>query len=71
MMNGFEQHTTCAAGGVVDSFTLARVKGTDHQANDTARCIEFTRFLVGGIGKFLDEVFVGLAEYIGVDVAIG
>src|SRR6266699_3051044 len=70
MVNGFEQHTTSAAGGIVDGFAFLWIKDTNHQADNTARRVEFTSFLVGGVGKFLDEIFIGLTEYIGVDIAI-
>ncbi len=65
MVDRLDQHTARSAGRVVDRLALARIEDADHQIHHAARRIELARLLVGGVGEFLDQVFVGLAEYVG------
>jgi hypothetical protein len=41
---------------------FAGVEPLDHQAHYAAWGIELAGFLVGGVGEFLDQVFVGIAD---------
>ena len=51
--------------GIVDGLAFLRVEDVDHQPHDGARRVELARLLVRGVGELLDEVFVGLAEDVG------
>jgi hypothetical protein len=62
MVGGFEQHAAGATRRIVNGFALFGVEDIDHQAAPRAWGVKFTRLFVGGVGEFLDEVFVGLAE---------
>ena len=48
----------------MDSPSL-RIEDVDHQPDDGARRVELARLLVRGVGKFFDQIFVGLAEDVG------
>ena len=65
VVDGLQQHAAGAAGGVVDGFAFLRVEDVDHQPHHGARRVELARLLVGGVGELLDQVFVGLAEDVG------
>lgn len=60
--DGSQQHATRAAGGIVDGFSFLRIEDIHHQPHHRTRSIELACLLVGGIGKLLDQVFVGLPE---------
>ena len=65
VVDGLEQHAARAAGRVVDGLALLRVEDVDHQPHHRARRVELAGLLVGGVGELLDQVFVGLAEDVG------
>ena len=62
VVDGLHQHAAGAAGGIVDGFALLGVEDVHHQAHHGARRVELAGLFVGGVGEFLDQVFVGLAE---------
>jgi hypothetical protein len=61
-MQGFEEHASGAAGRIIDGVARFRGKNAYHESNDRARSVKLSGFLVGQVSKFLDEIFVGLAE---------
>ena len=65
VVDGLQQHAAGAAGRVVDGLALLGVEDVDHQPHDGARGVELAGLLVGGVGELLDQVFVGLAEDVG------
>ena len=65
VMDGFEQHAARAASRIVDRLALLRVEDVDHQPHDGARRVELAGLLVRDVGELLDQVFVGLAENVG------
>ncbi len=62
MLDGGEQHTAGAAGGIVDGLALLGVEDLDHEPHDAARGIKLAGLFVGGVGKGLDQIFVGIAD---------
>jgi hypothetical protein len=65
MVHSFEQHATGATGRVVDGLALARIEQVDHQLDHGARCVELAGLFISSVSKLLNEVFVGLAEDVG------
>lgn len=65
-----EQHTASTAGGIVNGFSLFGIEHVDHQPYYAARGVELTSLFVGGIGEFLDEIFIGIAQHVGGDVFV-
>jgi hypothetical protein len=55
-MNGLDQHTARAAGGIVDGFARLWVEDVHHQAHHGARGVKFAGFFVGGGGEFFNQV---------------
>jgi membrane-associated protease RseP (regulator of RpoE activity) len=70
VLDSGEQHAAGTAGRVVDGLAFAWVEHLDHQAHHAARGIELAGLLVGGVGEFLDQVFVGIADQVRLDVLI-
>jgi len=70
LLDGGQQHAAGAAGRVVDGFPLLGVEHLDHQPHHAARGIELAGFLVGGVGEFLDQVFVRVAQHVRGDVLV-
>lgn len=70
VLNGGQQHASGTAGWVIDGLALTGVEHLNHQPHHTSRRVELARLLVGGIGKFLDQVLVRIAEQVGVDVVV-
>lgn len=64
ILDGFEQHAACTAGRIVDSFAFLRRKHPNHEAHHRSGRVKFTRFLVGRIGKLLDEILIRLAQHV-------
>jgi hypothetical protein len=65
-----EEHAAGPAGRIIDGFPGLGRKDADHQRDHGARGIELTGLLVGEVGKFLDQVFIGLAENVRLAVLI-
>ena len=59
-----EQHAAGAAGGVVDGLAWLRLEHLGHQMDNGAVGVELGSGVAGVVGKFLDEVFVALAEFV-------
>jgi hypothetical protein len=70
MMQRLEEHATGPAGRVINGFPGLGRKDANHQRDHGARGIEFTGLLVGQVGKFPDQVFIGLAENVRLAVLI-
>ena len=70
MVQRLEEHAAGPAGRVIDGFPGLGRKDANHQRDHGARGIEFTGLLVGEVGKFLDQVFIGLAENVRLAVLI-
>jgi len=70
VLDSGEQHAAGAAGRVVDGLALFGVEHLDHQTHHAAWGIELASLLVGGVGEFLDQVFVGIADQVRLDVLI-
>ncbi|MNJ38947.1 hypothetical protein D3C77_338070 [compost metagenome] len=64
MLDSSEQHTSRPTGWIVDGVDLFRIEHVDHQPHHAAGGIELTGLLVSSVGKFLDQVFVGVAQKI-------
>ena len=59
------QHAARTAGRVVDTHPWLRVDDFDERADDLGRRVELPGLFARGIGKELDQVFVGGAEQVG------
>jgi hypothetical protein len=62
VVDGFEEHTAGAAGGIVDGHTLFGAEDLDHEAHDLLGRVELAALLPGVVGELGDEVFVGVAQ---------
>ena len=70
MVNCFEQHATCAAGGIVNGLAFLGIEDIDHQSHNGARRIKLAGFFIGRVGELLDQVFVGLAKDVSLRTAL-
>lgn len=70
MAQRLQEHAAGPACRVIDGFPGLGRKDANHQRDHGARGIEFTGLLVGQVGKFLDQVFIGLAENVRLAVLI-
>ena len=70
VVESFEEHAPGAAGRVIDGFPCPRGQQAHHQRDDRTRRIEFSGLFVGQIREFLDQVFIGVAEDIGLAMGI-
>lgn len=59
-----EEHAAGAAGGVVDGFARLRFEHLGHEMDDGAVGVELGGGVAGVVCKFLDEVFVALAQLV-------
>ncbi len=60
-----DQHAARAASRVVDAHARLRLDDLDQRAHHFGRGVELAGLLAGGIGKVLDQIFVGRAQQIG------
>jgi hypothetical protein len=70
VLHGSQQHSAGAARRVVDGLGFLGIEHVDHQPHHAARGVELAGLLVGGVGELLDQVFVGVAKQIRVDVLV-
>jgi hypothetical protein len=70
VLHGGQQHAAGATGRVVDGLGFLGIEHVDHQPHDAARGVELAGLLVGGVGELLDQVFVGVAKQVRVDVLV-
>jgi hypothetical protein len=70
MVQRFEKHAAGPAGRVINGFSGLGRKDSNHQRDHGTRSVEFTSLLVGQVGKFLDQVLIGLTENVRLAVLI-
>lgn len=64
MQGTIQQQATGAAGRVIDAFAGLRVHDQGHQFDHGAVGIKLGGGMAAVVGKFLDQVFVGVAQLI-------
>ena len=62
------EETAGAAGGIVNLHTRFRFRYAGHNLTDLAGGVELAGTLASALGEFADEVFVALADDVGLDV---
>lgn len=64
----FHEETAGAAGGVVDFHAGLGLEDAGHDGADLGRGVELAGALAAALGELADEVFVALADDVGLDV---
>ena len=64
----FDEQSGRAAGGIVDFFAGLRIEDAGHEHGNFARGVELAGALSLSFGELADEVFVGAAEKVRLDV---
>jgi hypothetical protein len=62
LIQGGDQHAAGAAGGVVDALAGLGLEHLHHQMHHGAVGVELLGRVAAVVGKFLDQVFVGVAQ---------
>ena len=70
MMNGFDEHSTRAACGIIYSFSGLGVQKVHHEFDDWSRRIEFTGVLFRQVRELLYQIFVAVAHDVGGIVSV-
>ena len=64
LVDGGDQHAARARGRVIDALARLRVEHLHHQMHQCAVGVELLRRVAAVVGKLLDQILVGDAQFI-------
>ena len=64
ILGGVDQHPAGPGRGVADAHPLLRLQQLHDQPDDLAGGVELTALLAGVVGELVDQVLVGVAQYV-------
>ena len=64
VLGGVDEHAAGAGGGVADAHALPGLEQLDDEPDHWAWSVELAALLAGVVGEPVDEVFVGVSQYV-------